>query len=157
MAFSKSKGLVSIATGYSGGNYEYTKIDQFIAADNLSITADRAQDLDSYVNANGYLKRNVLKHMRDGISFSTAYMEYGKHEKFMSILRTGEKQPGCTASPEKKIRIRYFNEWENDYSTGFFMFRMLNTNTVEHIKDFLPIYRQHMNLSSISEVIKCLI
>lgn len=52
MAFSKSKGLVSIATGYSGGNYEYTKIDQFIAADNLSITADRAQDLDSYVNAN---------------------------------------------------------------------------------------------------------
>ena len=26
MAFSKSKGLVSIAIGYSGGNYEYTKI-----------------------------------------------------------------------------------------------------------------------------------
>lgn len=118
--FVKGKGLVSIATGYSGGNYEYTKIDQFIAADNLSITADRAQDVDSYVNANGYLKRNVLKHMRDGISFSTVYMEYDKHEKFMSILRDGEKQPGCTGSPEKKVRVRYFNEWTNDYSTGFF-------------------------------------
>ena len=55
--FVKGKGLVSIATGYSGGNYEYTKIDQFIAADNLSITADRAQDLDSYVNANGQFRR----------------------------------------------------------------------------------------------------
>lgn len=71
-------GLVGVATGYSGGNYEYTKIDQFIAADNLSITADRAQDLDSYVNASGYLKRNVLKHMCDGISFSTVYMGYDK-------------------------------------------------------------------------------
>lgn len=38
MAFSKSKGLVSIAIGYSGGNYEYTKIDQIIAADNLTLT-----------------------------------------------------------------------------------------------------------------------
>lgn len=78
-------GLVGAATGYSGGNYEYTKIDQFIAADNLSITvsitADRAQDLDSYVNASGYLKRNVLKHMCDVISFSTVYMGYDKKEK----------------------------------------------------------------------------
>ena len=118
--FVKGKGLVSIATGYSGGNYEYTKIDQFIAADNLSITADRAQDVDSYVNANGHLKRNVLKHMRDGISFSTVYMGYDKHEKFMTIIRKAMKLKDCAEPPEKKVRVRYFNEWTNDYETGFF-------------------------------------
>ena len=58
--FVLSKGLVMIATGYENGEYKYTKLDKFIAADNLSITPGRAQDLDSYVNANGYLKRNVL-------------------------------------------------------------------------------------------------
>lgn len=43
--FEKAKGLVSIATGYSGSDYQYTKIDKYIAADNLNITPGRAQDL----------------------------------------------------------------------------------------------------------------
>ena len=118
--FVKSKGLVGIATGYENGEYKYTKIDQFIAAENLSITPERAQDLDSYVNANGYLKRNVLKHMRDGIAFSTVYMDYSKKEKFMEILRKGMKQKDCSEPPEKKIRVAYFDEWRNDYNHGFF-------------------------------------
>ena len=45
--FVLSKGLVMIATGYENGEYKYTKLDKFIAADNLSITPGRAQDLDS--------------------------------------------------------------------------------------------------------------
>lgn len=84
--FEKAKGLVSIATGYSGGDYQYTKIDKYIAANNLNITPGRAQDLDSYVNANGHLKRNVLKHMRDGIAFSTIYMK----NTTMDLLKVGE-------------------------------------------------------------------
>lgn len=118
--FVLSKGLVMIATGYENGEYKYTKLDKFIAPDNLSITPGRAQDLDSYVNANGYLKRNVLKHMRDGISFSTPYMSYSKMREFVSLLKKGMKQPKCASLPEKKVKIAYFNEWEDDYDHGFF-------------------------------------
>jgi hypothetical protein len=120
MAFEKSKGVCAIATGYSGGNYSYTKIDEYIAADNYTSTPDRAQDLDSYVNANGKLKRNVLKHTRSGITFSTPYMNYSEKKKFVKILMNGMKQKDCAELPEKKIRIRYYDDWTDDYAYGFF-------------------------------------
>lgn len=140
--FEKAKGLVSIATGYSGGDYQYTKIDKYIAADNLNITPGRAQDLDSYVNANGYLKRNVLKHMRDGIAFSTIYMKNTTMRSFMNILTTGMKQKDCAGLPEKKIRIRYFNEWTNDYDHGFFYVpdvQFQYGGTYEGVPTYMPI------------------
>ena len=118
--FEINKGLVSIAIGYASGNYQYTKIDRYIAADQLNITPGRAQDLDSYVNANGHLKRNVLKHMRDGIAFSTPDLEYRDMQRLMHIFRMGMQQPDCIGLPEKKIRVRYFNEWTDDYDHGFF-------------------------------------
>ena len=140
--FEKAKGLVSIATGYSGGDYQYTKIDKYISANNLNITPGRAQDLDSYVNANGRLKRNVLKHMRDGIAFSTIYMKNTTMRSFMNILTTGMKQKDCAGLPEKKIRIRYFNEWTNDYDHGFFYVpdvQFQYGGTYEGVPTYMPI------------------
>lgn len=119
--FVASKGLVMIATGYENGEYKYTKLDPYLAAsDGASITPGRAQDLDSYVNANGYLKRNVLKHMRDGVSVNTKYMSYAEMRRFVSLLKKAMKQPKCAELPEKKVRLAYFNEWTDDYDHGFF-------------------------------------
>ena len=60
--------------------------------------------------------------MRNGIAFSTIYMKNTTMRSFMKILTTGMKQKDCAGLPEKKIRIRYFNEWTNNYDHGFFFF-----------------------------------
>lgn len=122
MGFEAKKGVLSIATGYNASSkeYEYTKIDQFIAADNLTITPQRAQDLDSYRNANGYLKRHVLKHTASGITFTLPYMSESDAQKFLKLVRECFKLHGCAGQPERKVRFRYYDTWIADYSHGFF-------------------------------------
>lgn len=124
MAFNKNYGVLGVATSYdsSTDKYSYSKIDQFVAADNLTITPQRAQDLDSYRNANGYLKRHVLKHTASGITFTTPYMDNPKMQEFLKLFRDCMKLHGCETFPEKKVRIRYYDTWIDDYSKGFFYF-----------------------------------
>ena len=43
--FEKAKGLVSIATGYSGGDYQYTKIDKYNCAVNGVLDTGNYGDL----------------------------------------------------------------------------------------------------------------
>jgi len=122
MAYEKSKGVCAIATGYSGGSYSYTKLDPFIGADTYKSTPDRAQDLDSYRNADGVLKRHVLKHTASGITFNTPYLYYRQKVKLMKAINDGAnvKDGKCVPRPERKVRLRYYNDLTDDYSTGYF-------------------------------------
>lgn len=120
MAFDKNKGLLSIATSYSGGNYSYKKIDGYIGAENITITPDQIQDLDSYRNANGKLKRNALKHRVTKIDINTAFMNEEKMERLLGIINTGTKlDDGECKESERKLRIRFYNSWKCDYATAF--------------------------------------
>lgn len=121
--YSKSKGLLSIATshtGGSGGEYGYTKIDQYITPEGITITPQRAQDLDSYRNANGKLKRHVLKHTASGISFTVRYITESELQVLLGYIRTCFKLYGCEGEPERKVRIRYWDSWIANYSHGYF-------------------------------------
>lgn len=119
MAYEKSKGLLSVATSYSGGGYHYEKIDRFIGKQDIEITPDQMQDLDSYVNTKGHLDRTVLEHTRSKIEFNTKYLLYSEKCELIRILRTGTRQHGCSTS-ERKVRLRYYDDWEDDYKYGFF-------------------------------------
>lgn len=121
MAFKKEKGLVALATAYINGEYVYTKIDTFVAKDSLSITPDQMLDLDSTRNAKGKLKRHVLEHTASKIEFTTPYQDEDKLQRLMNILRKGfALKDGETVENERKARIRYYDEYIDDYKTGYF-------------------------------------
>lgn len=119
MAYDKSKGLISIATSHDGSEYHYEKIDQYIQKESYTCTPKQMQDLDSYVNANGYLKRKTMKHPRTKIDVDTPYMSYKDKKALVHILRLGMKTKNCLVS-QRKVRVRYYNDWTDDYEHGFF-------------------------------------
>ena len=62
--YDPSKGVIAIATGYSGGKYTYSKINHdLLQPDTMKSTPDQMQDLDTYINGKGYLKRTGMQHM----------------------------------------------------------------------------------------------
>lgn len=122
MAYSNSKGLIALPTAYSEKDgYIYKKLSYHFIQPNggISITPNQMQDLDSYVNGNGLLKRKVLNHSRTKIEWNTPYLTYEDKCKLMLTIRNGYKH-GVGVYKERKIRIRYFNDWEDDYDTGTF-------------------------------------
>lgn len=52
--YDPSKGVIAIATGYSGGKYTYSKINHdLLQPDTMKSTPDQMQDLDTYINGKG--------------------------------------------------------------------------------------------------------
>lgn len=120
MSFNREKGLLSIATSYKDGVYTYEKIDSLIGADNLQSTPNQMQDIDSFVNANGFLKRTLMPHSRTKIEGNTPNFSYEKKNKLISILNDGfSLDDGECSEPERKLRIRYYNDWKDVYSYAF--------------------------------------
>lgn len=120
MAYEKSKGVVAVATSYSNGSYTYKKLDKFVGANNITITPNQMQDLDSYVNANGYLKRNVLPHSRTKIEFNTPYLKYALKKELVGILDDAMTlSDGKCNKAERKVRVRFYNDWKDDYETFY--------------------------------------
>lgn len=121
MAFDKSKGVLGIATAYSNESYTYTKLDKFMGINNYTSTPNQMQDLDSYVNANGRLKRNVMPHSRTKIEFNTPYLRHAQKLELVTILNTAMSlNDGVCDKPERKVRIRFYNDWTDDYETAFY-------------------------------------
>lgn len=118
MAYEQSKGMLAIATGSSGDNYTYTKLDKYVGAENISITPGIIQDLDSYRNANGLLKRKVLPYRAVTIQITTPFMRESKMDRFMEAIEKGTKQKGCSVK-ERKVRIRYYDTFDRTYKTAF--------------------------------------
>lgn len=122
MAYSNSKGLIALPTAHSDKNgYTFQKLSyQFIQLNNgISITPDQMQDIDSYVNGNGLLKRKVLDHSRTKIEWNTPYLTYEDKCRLIQLVRNAYKY-GVGVYKERKVRIRYYNDWEDDYATGTF-------------------------------------
>lgn len=88
---------------------------KYIQAKSYKVIPNRRQDLDSYRDANGNLKRNVLSHTASTISFQTKPMNNTDMENFMSIIRNH-----YSVTKEKKIFLEYWCPDTNSYSTGYF-------------------------------------
>ena len=53
--YDPSKGVIAIATGYSGGKYTYSKINHdLLQPDTMKSTPDQMQDLNTYTNGKVY-------------------------------------------------------------------------------------------------------
>lgn len=122
MAYSNSKGLIALPTAYSKDDgYTYKKLSyKFIQPNgNYSITPNQMQDLDSYVNGNGFLKRKVLDHSRTKIEWNTPYLTYEDKCKLILAITNGFKY-GIGVAKERKIRIRYYNDLTDAYEARNF-------------------------------------
>lgn len=87
----------------------------YIYKDSFAITPNRRQDLDSYRNANGYLKRFVLDHTATTITFQTKPMKRHDFVVMMAFIRNHFSEP-----QERKLTITYYSPDVNDYRTGNF-------------------------------------
>lgn len=114
MSFELNKGMIAVATSYSGGDYHYTKLDQYIEASSYNVTPDQMQDLDSYVNANGKLKRTVMPYSRSKIEFNLVHMEEKQMDEIMANLEKATKVPDGIAA-ENKVKIRFYNPKRRRY------------------------------------------
>ena len=123
MAYSQAKGLIALPTDYNSAKKEYTyqKLSYKYIQPNgkLTMTPSQMQDLDSYVNGNGYLKRKVLEHHRTKIEWNTPYLTYDDKCKLISTIRKAFKQ-GIGDSSSRTVHARYYNDWEDDYASGKF-------------------------------------
>lgn len=115
MAFELKKGMVAVAT-----NKGFEKLDPYIEASSLNITPDQMQDLDSYVNANGLLKRTTMPYSRSKIEFNVKHTDEETMDKVMSILNRGVNSGGIFA--ENKLKIRFYNQKLMKYSEAWAYF-----------------------------------
>lgn len=122
MATDFSKGMIAVATSYSGGQYHYEKLDPYIEPGSLSIDPDEVQETDSYRNANGQLKRpDIMPYKLSKIEFNIAYSEEKTMDKVMKILKKGVQVPGGIAI-ENKVKIRFYNPRKMDYAHAWAYF-----------------------------------
>lgn len=83
--------------------------NRFISLKSYKSTPNRQQDLDSYRDANGYLKRNILPHTATTIQFSTPYLRLADKQALQAFLPS-----------RKKLSLTYWNDETNAYATGDF-------------------------------------
>lgn len=117
--YDKSKGVIAVATGYSGGKYTYTKINHdLLQTDTMSSTPNQMQDLDSYTNAKGYLKRTVMEHARSKWECNTCFLTEEQWISICDILEKGFKVKDGKASVSKRhLTARFYNDWKHDYES----------------------------------------
>ena len=84
-------------------------LDQYMAHGTYKSTPNRQMDLDSYRDANGNLKRNILPHTATTLEFTTPYLHLSDKQGLQSIL------PSRT-----KLTVTYWNDETNAYTTGDF-------------------------------------
>lgn len=122
MATDFSKGMIAVATSYSGGQYHYEKLDPYIEPSSLVIDPDEIQEQDSYRNANGLLKRpNIMPYKISKIEFNIQNSKEKTMDKVMKILNKGVKVPGGIEA-ENKVKIRFYNPRKMDYAHAWAYF-----------------------------------
>lgn len=80
--------------------------NSLIAFGTFSITPDQSQDLDSYRDSIGKLKRNVLPHKPSKIEFTTKLMHESEKQLFKDIMKNRDE-----------YQLEY---WDSGYRTGTF-------------------------------------
>lgn len=73
------------------------------------------QDMDSYVDADGYLHRSVVTHKRSKLEFQLIYLNEHDFRGFMDSLTAN-----YTDGPERKVHLTYYEEEYGNYVEGDF-------------------------------------
>lgn len=87
-----------------------TKIPmKYISHKSYSSTPNRIQDLDSYRDADGILRRNIVPHKASTIQFSTPYLHLADKKSLQALLPS-----------RVKLTLEYWNDETNTYTSGVF-------------------------------------
>jgi len=82
---------------------------KYISIKSYKSSPNRQQDMDSYRDADGILRRNILPHVVTTIEFSTPYLHLADKKALQSLL------PSRT-----KLTLTYWNDETNTYTSGDF-------------------------------------
>lgn len=143
MGYDKKRGLIQIATGYSNKLYSYETINlNWMQTDQINSTPDQRQDLNSYVNGNGYLKRTVMQHTRTKWEANTHILTYKQKCEFVRLLKKGMvvKDGGKCSTLKRHVHLRYYNEWSDGYEVGLFYIPDITFN-YKLILNGVPVYQ----------------
>lgn len=88
---------------------------RYVFRESYSITPNRRQDLDSFRDANGYLNRNVVKHMPSTIELKTKPMKNTELAAMMGIIKNN-----YINVLEKKVLLEYYCPDTDGYQSGTF-------------------------------------
>ena len=116
MSFDINKGLIAI---YTGSEYEVLDLS-WVQTDSISSTPDQVLDKDIFTNAKGYLRRTVLEHTRSKWEANTTVLTEHQINKFINLLNKGFKGDGECSASERKLKLRYYNEWKQSYVSGYY-------------------------------------
>lgn len=92
-----------------------SEIVKFVKQDSYKISPAQRQDLDSFVNANGVLERNVLPHRRSKIEINTIPMDNTKMAELWGIINAN-----FISESERKVPLTYYRQDIDDYASGSF-------------------------------------
>lgn len=84
---------------------------KLISCDTYNASPEQETDLDSYVDADGLLHRNVLPHARTKISFESVPLRLKDKIYLQMLIPTGFKE-------RISVSINYWNDNTNTYSDG---------------------------------------
>lgn len=115
------------------GNYEFPT-DKII--EKTYKVSKKVQDLDSYRNANGVLKRNALSHTPYVISFDVKSMNNAEMGDIMSNLKNRFSVP-----VERKLSVTAYNPEDDNYFTQSMYLPDLEF-TIKRISDTIVIYEE---------------
>lgn len=111
MSFNGS--LLSFSTD-NGQTWTNFPLD-YVFKESYTVAPNRRQDLDSTRNANGVLKRNVLKHTASTITLQTRPMTNKDMARMMSKITSN-----YVKTKERKLYVKYYCPDTDSYSTGSF-------------------------------------
>lgn len=94
------------------GSYNITPM---IKIDTYDIIPNARQDLDSYRDANGVLKRNTLSHTASQINFTIRARTIAEHEAMMKAIKSNYSNYN-----ERKLSVSYYDPEDCTYKTGDF-------------------------------------
>lgn len=115
--FDPSKGVIAVATGYSSGKYTYTKIDHnLLQTETISSTPNQMQDLDSYTNGKGYLKRKTMEHSRSKWECNTCILTEKEWIEICDTLDAGcALKDGHASKSKRQLTARFYNDMTHSY------------------------------------------
>lgn len=88
--------------------------NRYILMDSYESTPHQLTDLDSYIDGDGYLQRNVLPHARSKVSFSTcSKLTLQEKMEIQSIIPTSK-------TDRIRLHVEYWDDDTNTYQTGDF-------------------------------------
>lgn len=95
------------------GTYEIPL--SLMKAESYKSSPAQRQDMDSYVDANGYLHRTVLGHTRSKMEFTLIYTNDAEFRNFWNGISAN-----YTNWAERKVHLTYYNEESDSYNEGDF-------------------------------------